>query len=44
MFPNTPYEISEWESKGMSNEKFKSPYTANKNLSLKLVSYNSGIK
>ena len=29
--------ISEWESKGLSNEKFKPPYTAKKNLSSKLL-------
>ena len=28
-----PYIISEWASKGQSNEKIKPPYTANKNLS-----------
>ena len=28
--------ISEWESKRFSNEKFTSPYTTNKSLSLKL--------
>ena len=36
--------ISEWESKGLSNEKFKPPYTANKILSAKLMWYNSRIK
>ena len=29
--------ISEWESKGLSNEELKPPYTANKSLSPKLV-------
>ena len=29
--------VSEWESKGLSNEKFKPPYTANKSLSLKMI-------
>ena len=33
--------ISEWESKGLSNEKFTPPYTANKNFSPKLVWINS---
>ena len=27
------YTISEWESKGLSNEKFTPPYTANRSLS-----------
>ena len=29
-------KVSEWESKGLSNEKFKLPYTENKILSPKL--------
>ena len=37
-----PDKISEWESKGLSNEKFKPPYIANKS-SPKLVWYNSRI-
>ena len=36
--------ISEWESKGLSNEKYKPPYVANKNLSPKLAWYNYKIK
>ena len=40
-FPNT---ISEWESQGLSNEKFKPLHTANKSLSPKLLWYNSRIK
>ena len=35
-FSGLPFTISEWESKGLSNEKFK-PYTANKSLSPKLL-------
>ena len=40
-FSGLPYKISEWESKGQSNEKFKPPYTANKVLSPKLLWNNS---
>ena len=36
--------ISECEFKGLSNEKIESPFTANKSLSPKLVSYNYKIK
>ena len=36
-FSGLPYTISEWEFKGLSNEKRTLPYTANKNLSPKLV-------
>ena len=39
-----PDTISEWESKGLLNEKFKPPHTANKSLSPTLVWYNSRIK
>ena len=44
MFSNTPYTISEWESKGLSNETFGPPFATNKSLSPKLVWYNSRIK
>ena len=33
--------ISEWESKGLSNEKYRLPYTANKSLSPKLAQMNN---
>ena len=36
--------ISEWESKGLSNENFKPPYTANKSLSTKLLSNKSRLR
>ena len=36
-FSILPFTVSEWESKGLSNEKFKPPYTANKSLSPKLL-------
>ena len=36
--------MSKWESKGLSNEKFRPPYTANKIFSLNLICYNSRIK
>ena len=36
--------IWEWQSKGLSNEKFTSPYTGNKSLSPKLVWNNSKIR
>ena len=36
--------ISEWDSKGFSNEKFTPPYTANKSLSTKLVWNNYRIR
>ena len=36
-FSGLPFTISEWESKGLLNEKFKPPYTANVNLSSKLL-------
>ena len=43
-FSNTPYKISEWKSKGSSNDKFRPPFTTNKGLSPKLVWYDSRIK
>ena len=33
--------MSEWESKGLSNEKFRPPYTVNKILSPKMLWDNS---
>ena len=39
-----PDTISKWESKGLSYEKSKPPYTENKSLSPKLVCYNYKIK
>ena len=36
-FLGLPFTISEWESKGLSNEKLKPPYAANESLSLKLL-------
>ena len=36
-FSGLPLIISEWESKGLRNEKFKPSYTANKSLSPKLL-------
>ena len=36
-----PDTISEWESKGLLNEKIKLPYTANKILSPKLIWMNN---
>ena len=33
--------ISEWESKGLSNEKSRPPYTANKSLSPKIARMNN---
>ena len=39
-----PETILEWECKGLSNEKFKLPYTANKTLSPKLIYYNCKTK
>ena len=44
IFSGLSDKISECESKGFSNAKFKPPHTANKGLSLKLVWYNSRIK
>ena len=43
-FTGLPNIISEGESKGLSNEKFKPPYTANKVLSLKLLWINSRLR
>ena len=36
-FSGDPFTISEWESKGLSNENLIPPYTANKSLSSKLL-------
>ena len=36
--------ISEWESKGLSDEKFKPPYTSSKSLSPKLIWNHSRIR
>ena len=36
MFSGLLFPVSEWKSKGLSNEKFKSSYTADKGLSPKL--------
>ena len=36
-FSGLPFTVSEWESKGLSNGKFKPPYTANKGYSPKLL-------
>ena len=41
LFSGLPDTVSEWESKGLSNEKFKAPDTANKSLSPKLVWMNN---
>ena len=43
-FYGLPDTIVEWESKGLSNEKFKPNYTSNKSFSPKLVWYNYKIK
>ena len=43
-FSDLPDTISECESKGLSNEKFKLPYSPNKSLSPKLVWYNYKMK
>ena len=40
-FSGLPNTISEWESKGLLNENIKPPYTANKDLSRKLVWINN---
>ena len=40
-FSGLQHTISEWESKGLSNERIKSPYNANKSLSTKLVWMNN---
>ena len=44
MFSSLSDTISEQESKGLSNEKFKPPHTANESISPKLAWYNSRIK
>ena len=36
-FSGLPDTVSEWESKGLSNEKFKPPYATNESLSPELV-------
>ena len=41
IFSDLPRTISEWNSKGLSNEKIKPPYTANKCLSSKLIWMNN---
>ena len=43
-FSGLPHKVSEWESKGLSNEKFTPPYTVDKSLSPKLIWNNSRIK
>ena len=43
-FSGLPITISEWESKGLSNEKCKPPYTANESLSAKLLWNESRLK
>ena len=43
-FSGLTYPISEWASKGLSNEKFTLPYTANKSLSPKLIWNKSRIR
>ena len=40
-FSGLPHTVSEWESKGLSNQKIKPPYTANKSLSPKFVWMNN---
>ena len=40
-FPGLKNTMSEWESKGLSNEKFRPPYTVNKILSPKMLWDNS---
>ena len=40
-FSGLPDTISEWESKGLSNEKIKPPYTTNKSLFPKKVWMNN---
>ena len=37
IFPGLKNTISEWESKGLTNEKFRPPYTGNKILSPKML-------
>ena len=43
-FSGLPFTVLEWESKGLSNEKFKPPYTANKSLSPKLLRNKSRLR
>ena len=43
-FSGLLYTASEWESKGLPNEKFTSPYTANKILYPKLLGNNSRLR
>ena len=43
-FSGLPDTISEWKSKGLSNEKFTPPYTANKSLSPELLWNNSRVR
>ena len=44
MLSGLTYSVSEWESKGLSNEIFTPPYTANKSLSPKLIWNESRIR
>ena len=43
-FSGLTYSVSEWESKGLSNEIFTPPYTANKSLFPKLIWNESRIR
>ena len=43
-FSGLLYTVSEWESKGLSNEKFTPPHTASKSLSPKLICNDSRIR
>ena len=44
IFPGLQHTISEWESKGLSNDRTRPSYKASKSLSLRLAWYNSGVR